>query len=138
MSKDVIENMADLCDTFYVDEPALLNKRIYKGTDCGASISVYLEGPEDEDIPEGYELTYSSGYVPNVRGIHNGDREWANLTRETPIHSFTIQTIVEGSDATVDSGLFVLPVEKAKVWQFVEFMEDEASRLWDEANGEED
>lgn len=112
----LIKNMQDLCDTFYADEPAMLNKRIYKGTDCGASISVYLE---DYDT---------------MVAIHNGDPAWRNLTMDTLIHSFTIQTIVEGSDATVDSKPFILPVDKDEVWKFVEYMESEAEMLWVEAN----
>jgi len=53
---------------------------------------------------------------------------------ETEVHSFTIQTIVEGSDATVESEEFVLPVDKDEVWKFVEYMEAEAKMLWNEAN----
>ena len=38
----MITNLRDLCDYFSADEPRLLNKRVYKATDCGASISLRL------------------------------------------------------------------------------------------------
>lgn len=123
-----IESMRDLCDYFYADEPAMLNKRIYKGTDCGASISLYLVEPGID--PWGREEDH--------RAIHNGYEEWQTLTMDAPIHSFTIQTIVEGSDATVDSEPFVLPVDTSTVAEWIEFMEAEAAALWEEANGEEE
>lgn len=122
-----IESLADLCGYFYADEPAMLNKRIYEGTDCGASISVYLAQP-------GYD---PFGRAEEHHAIHKGDREWAELTMDTPIHSFSIQTIVEGSDATVDSEPFVLPAKTSDVGEFMEFMESEASHLWKEANLDE-
>lgn len=138
--KDHIESMKDLCNYFYADEPDMLNKRIYKGTDCGASISVYLETPDSDPVPEGYELVYSSGSngwgVENYRAIHNGDPAWRELAIQTPIIGFTIQTIVEGSDATVDSDPFVLPVPKQQVADWMDYMEAEANWLWEEANEE--
>lgn len=119
-----IESMQDLCDYFYADEPARLNRHIYKYTDCGASISVYLARPGVD--PWGREEEHHA--------IHNGSEEWASLTTDTAIHSFTIQTIVEGSDATVDSLPFVLPVEASEVDKWMQYMEDEAEMLWREAN----
>lgn len=125
MSKDRIESLEDLCNYFYADEPDMLNKRVYEGTDCGASISVYLR--KSGTGPWG-------GHTEHV-AIHNGmNEEWRNLSIDTPIHSFTIQTIVEGSDATVDSEPFVLPVDSQDVAQWMDFMEGEAKCLWDEAN----
>lgn len=128
-NNDTINSMQDLCDTFYADEPRMLNKRIYKGTNCGASISIKLSTPDNAN-------TYPSPPFPEFYGywIHNGDRAWDQLTMGTPIEAFTIQTIVEGSDATVDSLPFVLPVEKNEVWQWIGYMEDEAEMLWREAN----
>lgn len=134
---DVISNMRDLCDYFSADEPAQLNRHIYKYTDCGAYITVFLPKPED-DIPKGYVLTHSSGHVPNVEAIHSGDIAWRNLTMDTSLHSFAIGTIVEGSDAGVDPEIFVLPVEKSDVGEWIDYMEAESERLWREANEEED
>lgn len=111
-AESCITNLADLCRYFSAEEPRLLNKRIYKGTDCGASISVTL--------PDGSEK-------------HNGD-DWTGVTEIT---GFTIQTIVEGSEATVDSDFFELPVDKATVDEWMEYMEGEAKVLWNEANGSE-
>lgn len=118
-----IKSLKDLCDCFYADEPAMLNRRIYKGTDCGASISVRVPSAFlDED-----------GH-PTSTWIHNGDQAWRYLTMDTHIEAFTIQTIVEGSDATVDSEPFALPVPEQDVYSFIKFMEEEASMLWEEAN----
>lgn len=44
-SPRMITNLQDLCDYFHADEPRLLNHRIYKDTDCGASISIHI-GPK--------------------------------------------------------------------------------------------
>jgi hypothetical protein len=105
----------------------MLNKRIYKDTDCGASISVFI-APEDES---------EFGDLPNYeepQWIHYGERAFDYLTVASRLKAFTIQTIVEGSDATVDSQPFVLPVEQAEVWKWIEDMEAQADELWREAN----
>jgi len=110
-----IRNLQDLIDYLGADSAFNMNRRIYKDTGCGASISVRR---------------------PGAGWLHNGqDRAaWEGLTE---IDAFTIQTIVEGSDATVDSDEFILPVKITDVNKWMEQMEDEASRLWDEANTEE-
>jgi hypothetical protein len=51
---------------------------------------------------------------------------------------FTIQTIVEGSDAEVNSVFFPLGTTKAEVDAWIEYMECEADHLWREANGEDE
>jgi hypothetical protein len=108
-----ISNLADLCDYWGAEEPERLNRRVYKGTECGASISVQLMDGE---------------------WLHNGADGWESLTPETPIRAFTLQTIVEGSDATVDSEPFYLPVTPALVETWIAEMEAEASRLWERDN----
>jgi len=113
----MIRTLADLCEFFEVDEPRSLPRRIYKNTDCGASISLQL----------------SDG-----AWLHTGFPGWEDLTDKTTILAFTLQTIVEGSDATVDSQSFVLPVTQESVKRFIDYMEEEAERLWQEANVEED
>jgi hypothetical protein len=128
--EDVILDLADLQDYFAAEVdpewekdpgeiPAMLNRRIYKGTACGASISLH----------------FGTGAV-----IHNGyDHECTDEDIQSGLVGFTIQTIVEGSDATVDSELFALPVPRVVVDQWIEYMESEAEMLWKEANeGEED
>lgn len=125
---DTISNMRDLCDYLSADHPAQLNRRIYKGTDCGASISVYLARPRIDQWGRIETLPFQH------HAIHCGDDEWRSLTLDTSIHSFTIQTIVEGSDATVDSEPFVLPVSTSDVQQWIDYMEAEAEMLWKEAN----
>ena len=111
--KGHISNMGDLLDFWSADAPAMLNKRVYKGTDCGASCSVMLM---------------------DGSWVHNGDARWRELTRETEIRAFTIQTIVEGSDATVDSAPFWLPVTTESVDAWVKEMEAQATRFWDRDN----
>jgi hypothetical protein len=183
-----IRNLEDLCQFFSADEPRSLNRRIYKDTNCGASISIlltpeaylalgpveawesftccgreYQGGPWNSHTPEGLaktarELetgiathTHECGQVhathrtmkPLVvpeRGawIHNGDKFWDKLTTDTPIVDFTIQTIVEGIDATVDSEPFGLPVEGAVIEGWIAQMESEAADLWEEANDDDE
>lgn len=112
----IIATLADLVAHFGADDARGLNRRLYKDTACGASISLML---------------------PDGEWLHNGLNldGWAAVTE---IRGFTIQTIVEGSDATVDSSLFELPVKAKDVSHFVQQMENEAARLWDEANVEPD
>jgi len=105
-----IRNLQDLCDHFSADEPCLLNKRIYKGTDCGASISV---------LPK------------NGKWLHNGADGWDKVKEIT---AFTIQTIVEGSDVEINSDTFELPVTVAEVEDWCEDMEKQASFYWQRDN----
>lgn len=105
----MIKNLNDLCEYFGADTPSDLNRRVYKDTDCGASISVR---------------------TPDGKWHHNGD----NWDTVEAIDCFTIQTIVEGSDATVDSDEFVLPVKTKDVDVWIKTMEAEAEVLWKEAN----
>lgn len=108
-----IRSLRDLCRYFSADDPTQLNRRIYKGTDCGASISVQ---------------------TPDGKWHHCGE-DWSGIKR---IVAFTIQTIVEGSDAEVNSDEFTLPVTCEEVDRWVQDMEAEASRIWDEANREDE
>lgn len=108
-----ITTLEDLCNYFDADEPGMLNKRLYKGTACGASISLYLK---------------------DGTAIHNGDRRFDDLPIGTGVRGFTIQTIVEGSDATVDSDEFVLPVAESSVDAWLKYMEEKASGEWEKVN----
>jgi hypothetical protein len=104
-----IRNMTDLCDYFSADSVGMLNKNIYRGTNCGASISVQ---------------------TPDGVWHHNG-QDWSAIDE---IKAFTIQTIVEGSDATVNSEPFVLSVACEDVDKWIKEMEEQAAALWDDAN----
>lgn len=129
LNKDYIESMQDLCDYFYAEEPTRLNPNIYMGTKCGAQCSLHLEKPgiDSWGHPEEHHVVYS--------GEHE---EWAALDVNTPLHSFVIHTIVEGSDAELVSEPFVLPVKKQDVADWMDEMEAEASWLWEEANPDEE
>jgi len=113
----LIRDFKGLLRFFRTDAPRDLNRHIYGGTDCGASISVYL----------------ADGTT-----VHNGDPRWKTLTGDEKLDSFTIQTIVEGSDATVDSDHFRLPCTQAEVTAWMADMEAEADALWREANSDDD
>jgi|GEM_PF-4203409 len=108
----MISNLGDLCTYFHADGVNGLNHRIYKDTECGASISVK---------------------TPDGKWHHNG-QEWRSIT---DVIAFSVQTIIEGSDATVDCDPLVLPVDGEKVDAAIRWMEDEARYLWEEANGVE-
>jgi hypothetical protein len=113
----LIRDFKGLLGFFYADNPRVLNKKIYKQTDCGASISVYLK---------------------DGTTVHNGDPRWDTLTGDEKIDGFTIQTIVEGSDAEVNSELFHVPCTQAEVTGWIADMEAQADELWKEANERED
>jgi hypothetical protein len=109
----VIRNLEGLCRYWHADTPEGLNRRVYKATECGASVSVYLR---------------------DGRVLHCGDPAWRGLPMDTPIEGFTVQTIVEGSDATVDSDLFTVPVASVLLDDWVAEMESLADDIWNEAN----
>lgn len=109
MTEPTIANLDQLCTYFGADDPTLLNKAIYKGTSCGASISVQ---------------------TPDGEWHHNG-QDWTGITSIT---AFTLQTIVEGSDVTVDSDEFTLPVYESAVAAWMEEMEKEADFYWKRDN----
>ena len=108
-----IRSLEDLCAYFNAGKPGNLNRRLYKGTDCGASIS-----------------------VQDLDGVwhHNGG-DWSGIAA---IQAFTIQTIIEGSDATVDSDEFVLPVTQEYVATWIAEMESQVAEVWREANGDDE
>ena len=65
---------------------------------------------------------------------HNGSELWRYITLGTKLLGFTIQSIVEGSDVSVDSDEFVVPVDAKEVDDWIKHMEDETSRIWKAAN----
>ena len=106
-----IRSLQDLMNYFSAERVTDLNRRIYRGTECGASISVR---------------------TPDGVWHHNG-QDWSGIEEIT---AFTIQTIVEGSDAEVNSAPFVLPVTEEEVENWITHMESEADSLWREANSD--
>ena len=115
----LIRTFFQLLDYFGAEAPRSLNHRIYKDTECGASISILLEGP-----------------TAMGTWVHNGDKRWDTLTGDEKLRGFTIQTIVEGSEATVDSDLFYIPCTQAEVQTWIAEMEAQADDLWKAANGD--
>lgn len=135
MTTDTITTLRQLCDYFGAETPDQLNRRLYKDTGCGASISIRVPlKVTPEDIAFG--RTEGTGlHTVEWCWLHNGDERWAGLTGDERLHSFTIQTIVEGTEETLDSGPFVLPVPSIDVAAWVERMEQDALQIWDEGNG---
>lgn len=68
------------------------------------------------------------------RAWHNGD-DWSEVDPEE-ITGFTIQSIVEGSEVTVDSNLFEFPVIEAEVDQWMKDMDEITSFYWERDNSE--
>lgn len=86
-------------------------------------------------VPDAFPVTETVlDRVPVV--YHNGHRD--PIPASFVLTGFTIQSIVEGSDAEVNSDLFPIGTTKAEVDMWIEEMEAEVDRLWDEANGEDD
>jgi hypothetical protein len=102
-----IRNLQDLVDYWSADDPRGINRRAYKDTACGASVSVQTH---------------------DGKWHHNGS-DWSHIRA---IRAFTVQTIVEGSDATVDSDVFTLPVKVSEVDAWIVQMEKEVDRSWTE------
>ena len=107
----ILRSLRHLLDFWHADDVRSLNRRVYKATECGASISVR---------------------TPDGVWHHNG-QDWSGITA---IDAFTVQTIVEGSDAEVDSPVFELPVAEVVLERWLDVMEDRATALWEEANAE--
>ena len=105
----VIRNLKNLMDYFGAENANLINRRLYKATSCGASISVL---------------------ATDDKWYHCGS-DWTNVKG---IKAFTIQTIVEGSDVTVDSEEFTLPVRTQEIEDWMNQMEEEAAFYWKRDN----
>jgi hypothetical protein len=105
-----IRDLEDLVDYFNAGHVTDLPGRIYRDTDCGAWIS--LETPDGE--------------------WHHAGEDWSGISE---IAAFKIGTIVEGSDETVESDEFDLPVPVSEVKNWIDEMEAEAKYLWEQANG---
>jgi hypothetical protein len=148
-----ITNLADLCEWAGADSPRSLNHRLYKDTACGASLSLLLPSGDlttclkcrlyftrfscGANVGQGEcDCPRCQGFCgcDRLRWVHCGDARWETLPIETDIEGFTIQTIVEGSDAEVNSDTFTLPCDVAYVETWVAEMESQADELWQDAN----
>jgi hypothetical protein len=111
--KNVIRNMANLCDYFGATHPFNINRCTYKYSSCGHSLSVRM---------------------PDGEWVHNGDKDWDDMTRETKIIAFSVQTIVEGSEMEVNMDPFELPVTHREVARAIKDMEAQADSEWRRMN----
>lgn len=143
----VIRTMDDLYYHFGSgDNFRSLNRRIYKDTECGASISVCGRIPTAVDLWSfGDTVTDSLPYHMGEGDESDesaGERVWFHNGSDGPplgfvLDGFTIQTIVEGSEETVDSSYFKAGVVTgADVDRWIEQMEGAADHEWREANPE--
>ena len=126
-----IKNLKDLCRFFGADEPCDLNRTIFDNTSCGASLSLYLK--DGTVLHNGAKGWTSREVVRNKRGAMTGTRT-VSIPDTTPIKGFTVQTIIEGSEATVDSDLFWVPCPEKWVKEWMEEMEARATDLWHETH----
>lgn len=111
----MITTVGDLREWVGADTVQGINHRLYKDTDCGASISIRVGG-----------VWY-----------HNGDG-WSSLRDGDTLELVSLQSIVEGSDATAWSGDIPCPAEDATLSQALDDVEWEAETLWEEAQLWED
>ena len=91
---------------------AEVKKNTYKHTDCG----VWIEK------------------VGEVKGVDYVDMFGCEHEAEVTWSGVTIGCIVEGSDAVVTPITLKYPFEIEEFWKALESVNEEASRLWDEAN----
>jgi hypothetical protein len=122
--RGVIRTWHDLLRHFGLGEDATvsqLNRVIYRDTECGASISVYGNSAQE-------------GYAHIAR--HAGSRE--PLPPDFRLTSFTIQTIVEGSDATIGSGTLQAGIVTDRdIDEWITGMEEQSDYSWNEAHSDE-
>jgi hypothetical protein len=122
MTVETIATLRDLCDYVGCAHPSGLSRRMYKDTECGASLSFRLA--------RGDSGLHSVWY-------HSGDAGRLDLTGTETLLGFSIQTIVEGSEVTIDSDEFIVPVDAKRVDDFIADMEAAAAAIFAEANGED-
>lgn len=144
----IIRTMGDLYEHFG-SEPSFrsLDRRIYKDTECGASISVCGYIPEEVDLwafGDTMDSTpYDMGEGVDEDEEPRGEKIWFHSGSDGPpsnfvLDGFTIQTIVENSEVTVDSGYFKAGVATgADVDKWIEQMEAAADHEWRKENDPE-
>lgn len=104
-----IRCLDDLLEYFGADDVQGLQRRVYKDTACGASIAIQ---------PKGEKWRFSG-------------EDWRDVTA---IEAFSVQTIVEGSDAEINGPNWQLPVRVREVDQWMQEMDELAEEAWKEAN----
>ena len=121
IGKAIAENLQAILDHYGVETVRGLNRSLYKYTECGASLGVKL-----------HDGTWR--YSGDLEGIPNGN-----------VRQLLVGSIVEGSDVDVTADAIDLADprfmdeggENIALDTFnatVQWVNDEACRLWDEAN----
>jgi hypothetical protein len=97
-----------------------LSRAMYDRTQCGASVSIHgvLRSGKEVAFHPGQTDDYPEGF----------EEEW-----------FTVQTIVEGSDAEVNSQpMYFRRVTEDELEEWIKYMEERAHELWSEVNEDDE
>ena len=125
MASTQIKNLFDVC-MYLGAEPGDLSDTLYKDTDCGAWLTVDLDGDRDRLQP-----------LDLREHMIRRDATVVRLRKEGPdqtITGITIGTIVEGSDACPESERLTFPFTAGAMRRAVARLEAEATRMWEAAN----
>lgn len=112
-------SLTDFLDKQSDETPWEVGRSLYKYTECGPSLTFLVPGLAPFGV-----VGYSD---PKAR------EESASWWKDCV--GLSIGSIVEGSDAEVQSANLTWPVTQAQFDAAVEWVNEEACRLWDEANG---
>lgn len=116
--KDVICDFQGLLKAYGCESPSGLAKTIYKGYSCGPWISAI---PQKTD-GQGFGTTPLSNTTPN-------DHAWS-----TTVRGVLVGSIVEGSDAEVESQPIYFPMTKAQLDSAIQWVNDQVEELWSAKN----
>lgn len=117
-------SLADFLDKTDSATPHEFGRNLYKYTDCGPWTSFVVPGHESRG-----QVYYES---PQARAIAGQAPWWSQCT------GVLIGSIVEGSDAEVQPELLRWPFTQDDLDRAVRNIDEEADRLWHEANDESD
>lgn len=106
----MIENLSGLLGFFGAENTGELPGRVRKETGCGAVIELLLD---------------NGAWVGEESGIDEVAAE--------KVVGFKLLTIVEGSDAEIETDEIEFPVGEAEMREALEWLEGEAERAWSEA-----
>lgn len=131
---DNLKDFVDACQKFCEKDKTFVRVRQEEDFVKILSVEKVIEKfPDDTPTLTGVKIKVLHNHLhDNSRWLHNGDK-W-EVTKRTNLLGFTIQTIVEGSDVTIDSEEFVVPVSTQEVDDWIQEMEAQASFYWNRDN----
>lgn len=112
MEANCAEFMAEFSSKTWYD----FYRPVYKGTDCGPTVGVLVHG-SDKPV-----------YCDDLRKVKCDD----------PVVQVYVSSIVEGSEAVTETHVIDMTIPGAleRFWAALESVDEEATQLWNEANGE--